>query len=61
MAKARNRVELWRSKKTCSPLYVKRWSEMLALPPGKLARRMASLGEWEDALFQNSPWSWAWT
>ena len=22
---------------------------------------MASLGEWEDALFQNSPWSWAWT
>jgi transcriptional regulator with XRE-family HTH domain len=61
IAKARDRVELWRRNKTCSPLYIKRWSEMLALPPGKLARRMASLGEWEDALFQNSPWSWAWT
>jgi len=61
MAKARNRVELWRSNKTCSPLYIKRWSVMLALPAGQLAKRMASLGEWEDALFQNSPWSWAWT
>jgi len=61
IAKARNRVELWRTKKTCSPLYIERWSELLALPASQLAKRMASLGEWEDALFQNSPWSWAWT
>ena len=61
IARARNRVELWRSSKTCSPLYVRRWSELLALPSGRLARRMASLGEWEAALFQNSPWTWAWT
>ena len=54
------RVELWRRKRTCSPLYIKRWSKILALPPGKMASAMASLGEWEDALFQNSPWSWAW-
>lgn len=61
IAKARDRVELWHRNKTCSPLYIKRWSEMLSLPPGRLAKRMASLGEWEDALFQNSPWSWTWT
>ena len=35
-------------------------SQPLALPPRKLAQAMVSLGEWEDALFQNSPWSWAW-
>lgn len=61
MARARSVVELWRRNKTCSPLYIKRWSELLALSPGEFAKRMACLGEWEDALFQNTPWSWAWT
>lgn len=61
VAKARERVALWRRKRSCSPFYIERWSKLLALPPRKLARAMASLGEWEDALFQNSPWSWAWT
>ncbi|MDP2809525.1 MAG: XRE family transcriptional regulator [Rhodocyclaceae bacterium] len=61
IAKARMVVELWRSKGTCSPLYVERWLALLALPAGELARCMGSLGEWEDALFQNTPWSWAWT
>jgi transcriptional regulator with XRE-family HTH domain len=61
VSKARERVELWRRNSTCSPLYIERWSELLELPPRKLAKAMASLGEWEDALFQNSPWSWAWT
>ena len=60
VAKARERVELWRSKRSCSPLYIERWSEILALPPRSMAKAMASLGEWEDAMFQNSPWSWAW-
>ncbi len=58
--KARARVALWRSKRSCSPYYIERWAELLAMPPRKLARAMAALGEWEDALFQNSPWSWAW-
>ncbi len=58
--KARERVELWRSKKSCSPYYIERWSRLLALPPRKIAREMSSFGEWEDALFQNSPWSWVW-
>ena len=61
IAKARDRVELWRSKKSCSPFYIERWSQMLAKPPRTIAKEMSSLGEWEDALFQNSPWSWAWT
>jgi transcriptional regulator with XRE-family HTH domain len=61
IAKARQRVELWRSNQSCSPFYIDRWSELLALPPRKLAKEMSSLGEWEDAMFQNSPWSWAWT
>lgn len=60
VAKARERVDLWRRKKSCSPFYIERWSELLALPPRKMAKAIASLGEWEDALFQNSPWSWAW-
>ncbi len=61
VAKARERVSLWRAKKTCSPFYIERWSKLLAKPPRVLAREMSSLGEWEDALFQNTPWSWAWT
>jgi len=60
IAKARERVALWTEKRSCSPLYIDRWSQMLNLPPRKLAKAMASLGEWESALFQNSPWSWAW-
>ena len=61
IAKARERVELWRRKGTCSPYYIERWSRLLRLGPRKLAKEMASLGEWEDAMFQNSPWSWAWS
>jgi len=61
IARARSVVELWRREKTCSPLYIRRWSALLAMAPGKLAGSMASLGAWEDALFQNTPWSWAWT
>ena len=60
IAKARERVELWRRKGSCSPYYVERWSHLLDLPPRKMAKAMASLGDWEDALFQNTPWSWAW-
>jgi len=26
-----------------------------------MAKAMASLGKWEDALFQNTPWSRAWS
>ncbi len=58
---ARRVVGLWAQNKTCSPFYIKRWSELLALPTRELAGKMTCLGEWEDALFQNTPWSSAWT
>lgn len=60
IARAMKVVELWRRNRSCSPHYVRRWTELLALPPSQLARRMASLADWEDAMFQNTPWSWAW-
>lgn len=60
IARARETVELWRRKRSCSPRYIRRWAELLSLPPAQLAQHMANLGEWEDALFQNTPWSWAW-
>jgi transcriptional regulator with XRE-family HTH domain len=61
IAKARERLKLWRKNKSCSPFYIERWSQVLALSPKKVAMEMSSFGEWEDALFQNSPWSWAWS
>lgn len=61
IAGAKRVVELWARNRTCSPFYIRRWSGLLALPPRELAGKMASLGEWEDALFQNTPWSSAWT
>ena len=60
IARAQEKVKLWRRNATCSPHYIERWSELLRLPPQTMAQEMASLGDWEDALFQNSPWSWAW-
>jgi len=56
VSRARERVELWRSAGSCSPFYVERWSEILALPPREMAVAMASFRDWEDAMFQNSPW-----
>ena len=61
IAGARRVVDLWARNKTCSPLYIRRWSSLLALAPRELAGEMASLGEWEDALFQNTPWNSACT
>lgn len=61
VARARQRVDLWRRNRSCSPFYIDRWSEVLAAPPREIAKKMASLGEWEDAMLQNSPWSWVWT
>lgn len=61
VARARRRVDLWRHNRSCSPFYIDRWSRMLALPPREIAKEMASLGQWEDAMLQNSPWTWAWT
>ncbi len=60
VSKAKERVDLWRQKQSCSPYYIERWARVLELPPRGIAKEMASFGAWEDALFQNSPWSWVW-
>lgn len=61
VGRARATVDLWKRNRTCSPHYIERWSRLLELPPRRLAQDMAALGEWENALFQNSPWSRAWS
>ena len=61
VAKAKERVELWRKNRTCSQFYIDRWSQVLAQPPRKMAKEISSFGDWQDAMFQNSPWSWAWS
>ncbi len=61
VARARDRVDLWERNRTCSPDYVRRWRKTLSGAPGEVARAMASFGEWENAMFQNTPWSFAWT
>jgi len=61
IAEARAQVALWQRNRTCSPFYIKRWGAILRLPPKQMAAEIAALGEWSDALFQNSPWSGAWS
>ena len=61
IARARERVELWRTRRSCSPRYIEAWAQALNQPPAGVALAMTSFGEWEDAMFQNSPWSWAWS
>ena len=61
VSRARDRVRLWRRNRSCSPFYIERWSEVLALPAREIAREISSLGEWEDAMLQNSPWPTIWT
>jgi transcriptional regulator with XRE-family HTH domain len=61
IARARERVEVWRTRRSCSPRYIEAWAQALNHPPAGVAQAMTRFGEWEDAMFQNSPWSWAWS
>jgi transcriptional regulator with XRE-family HTH domain len=58
--RARAMVDLWLHNRTCSEYFIERWQALLALPTPQLVQGMLNLGEWEEALFQNSPWTWAW-
>lgn len=60
--RARQQVDLWEQKKSCSHRYIDGWRKALSLPaPRDVALAMTSFGDWEDAMFQNSPWSFSWT
>lgn len=61
IARAREMLSLWQRNSTCSAFYVERWQALLDLPLVEMIKAMQELGDWEDALLQNSPWSWVWT
>ena len=57
--RARAVVDRWERDGLCSDHYVSRWRSMLAGPVERVARALLEPGEWADALFQNTPWSFA--
>lgn len=60
IARAAQQVALWNERKTCSADYVERWNAALSGTPRDVAAAMASFGEWENAMYQNSPWMFLW-
>jgi len=60
--RALQQVDLWEDRKSCSPRYIDGWRQALHhSEPVEVATAMTSFGEWEDAMFQNSPWSFLWS
>jgi transcriptional regulator with XRE-family HTH domain len=59
--RALRQVDLWEQRKSCSPRYIDGWRKALSHNPRGVAVAMASFGEWENAMYQNSPWSFMWT
>jgi transcriptional regulator with XRE-family HTH domain len=57
--RARAGVERWERERLCSTHYITRWRAMLAGPVERVAQSLVEPGEWADALFQNSPWTFA--
>ncbi len=59
--RALRQVDLWEQRKSCSPPYIEGWRRALSLDPRGVALAMTSFGDWENAMYQNSPWSFLWT
>jgi transcriptional regulator with XRE-family HTH domain len=59
VARARVAVDRWERQGLCSRHYVSRWRELLGGPVPRVARALLEPGDWEDALFQNTPWAFA--
>jgi transcriptional regulator with XRE-family HTH domain len=59
IARARRVVDRWAREHLCSHHYVSRWRALLAGPVEQVAQSLLAPGEWGDALFQNTPWSFA--
>jgi transcriptional regulator with XRE-family HTH domain len=59
--RALEQVALWERRKACSPRYIQGWRKALAHDPRGVALAMTSFGDWENAMYQNSPWSYLWT
>ena len=56
---ARAAVDRWEREGLCSRHYVVRWRAMLAGPVERVARALLDAGDWQDALFQNTPFTFA--
>jgi hypothetical protein len=52
-------VDRWERERLCSAHYISRWRALLAGPAERVARSLVEPGEWKDALFQNTPWTFA--
>lgn len=59
--RALRQVDLWEERKSCSPRYIEGWRKALSLHPREVAVAMTSFGEWENAMYQNTPWSFLWS
>lgn len=58
--RARNLVDVWEQRKSCSRRYVDGWRRALCGSPREVARAMLAFGEWENAMYQNTPWAFTW-
>ncbi|HWH40186.1 MAG TPA: helix-turn-helix transcriptional regulator [Usitatibacter sp.] len=59
--RALRQVDLWQQNRSCSRTYIEGWRKALSHDPRRVALAMTSFGEWENAMYQNSPWSFLWT
>ena len=57
--RARAAVDRWERDRLCSEHYISRWRKALAGPVRQVALELLAFGDWTDALFQNTPWSFA--
>ena len=59
MRRAREVVDHWERERLCSWHYVSRWRALLKGSRERVSQSLLDPGSWADALFQNSPWSFA--
>jgi transcriptional regulator with XRE-family HTH domain len=57
--RAQANVDRWERDRLCSEHYVSRWRRKLSGPIPRVARALIEHDEWTDALFQNTPWTFA--
>lgn len=57
--RARAVVDRWEREGLCSEHYVSRWRSLLRGGRRQVARAILAPGDWRDALYQNTPWSFA--
>jgi transcriptional regulator with XRE-family HTH domain len=55
--RARAVVDRWERDGLCSEHYISRWRALLSGPIRRVAAGLLDPGDWHDALFQNTPWS----